>query len=124
MTTDNQKKYFDNSLLDEVLKDIYGDVSDELKLRLNSLAHAFKNSFPDYKKGYVFSSPGRIEICGNHTDHNNGKVIAAAISVDLLGAVSETKDNKIVVNSIGYPSVSVDITDLEPKEDEKGDSAA
>ncbi len=72
----------------------------------------------------LFSAPGRIEIAGNHTDHNNGKVLAAAISVDLLGAVSLTAEPKIIVNSIGYPSVSVDLNDLEPKDREKGDSAA
>ena len=116
MTTDKQKKYFDNSLLDEVLKDIYGDVSDELKRRLNSLAHAFKNSFPDYKKGYVFSSPGRIEICGNHTDHNNGKVMAAAVSVDILAVATPSDDFSVSVDSDGYPRMTVDLNDITFKE--------
>lgn len=124
MTTDNQKKYFDNSLLDEVLKDIYGDVSDDLKLRLNSLAHAFKNSFPDYKKGYVFSSPGRIEICGNHTDHNNGKVMAAAVSVDILAVATPSDDSLVSVDSDGYPRMTVDLNDIAFKEKNKGTSFA
>ena len=72
----------------------------------------------------LFSSPGRIEVCGNHTDHNNGKVLAAAVSVDLLAAVTPLKERKIVVKSLGYPAVEVDIDDLEPKKDEEGTSFA
>ena len=72
----------------------------------------------------IFSSPGRIEVCGNHTDHNNGKVLAAAVSVDLLAAVTPLKERKIVVKSMGYPVVEVDIDDLEPKKEEEGTSYA
>ena len=35
----------------------------------------------------IFSSPGRIEVCGNHTDHNNGKVLCASISVDTVAKI-------------------------------------
>ena len=72
----------------------------------------------------IFSSPGRIEVCGNHTDHNNGKVLAAAVSVDLLAAVTPLKERRIVVKSMGYPVVEVDIDDLEPKKEEEGTSYA
>ena len=41
-----------------------------------------------YGEGEFFSSPGRIEVCGNHTDHNNGKVLCASISVDTLACVT------------------------------------
>ena len=29
--------------------------------------------------GNAFSAPGRVELCGNHTDHQGGRVLAAAI---------------------------------------------
>ena len=75
------------------------------------------------KGGAFFSSPGRIEVIGNHTDHNNGKVLCASISVDNLGCVTPL-DGKIVVASIGYPVVEVDIDDLLPNADEYGKSEA
>ncbi|HIU60000.1 MAG TPA: galactokinase, partial [Candidatus Stercoripulliclostridium merdigallinarum] len=121
----DKKSLLENKKFVETVSSIYTVAPEEAADRVEALVNEHKRSFgADAADTVLFSAPGRIEIVGNHTDHNNGKVIAAAISVDLLGAVSETKDNKIVVNSIGYPSVSVDITDLEPKEDEKGDSAA
>ena len=34
-----------------------------------------------------FSAPGRTEIGGNHTDHQRGRVLAAAVNLDTLAAV-------------------------------------
>ncbi len=55
-----------------------------------------------------YSSPGRIEIVGNHTDHNGGKVLCAAINFDTLAAVSDRTDGIIEVKSKGYPMLRVD----------------
>lgn len=70
----------------------------------------------------LFSSPGRIEVCGNHTDHNNGKVLCASISVDTLATVTPVNEDTITIASIGYPPLVVDINDLEPNVDEYGKS--
>lgn len=51
----------------------------------------------------LFSSPGRIEISGNHTDHNNGRVIAAAINLDSIAAARANGENIIRVKSAGLP---------------------
>ncbi len=72
----------------------------------------------------LFSSPGRSEICGNHTDHNFGKSVGAAIDPDLLAFTKPREDGIIRIVSEGYPSFEVDTADLEKKEDEKGSSAA
>lgn len=71
-----------------------------------------------------FSSPGRIELCGNHTDHNNGKVLCASITVDTLGAVTATGDMHIRIASLGYPVIDIDINDLEKNKFEEGTSTA
>jgi len=71
-----------------------------------------------------YSSPGRIELCGNHTDHNNGKVLAAAITVDTLGAVTPTFDNRIRIASFGYPIIDVGLDNLEKNPSEEGTSIA
>lgn len=62
--------------------------------------------------GTYFSAPGRSEICGNHTDHNMGKVMAAAIDVDIAAAVSPRDDGVIAVFSDNFPPIEVDISDL------------
>jgi galactokinase len=73
---------------------------------------------------FLFSSPGRIEVCGNHTDHNNGKVIAAAVTADTIAVVTPLEGSKVVVKSVGYPAVEVDISDLTVNPKEEGTSHA
>lgn len=72
----------------------------------------------------LYSSPGRIEIIGNHTDHNHGKVLCAAISLDTLAAVAPSEDKIVEIYSKGYPPVKVDLQDLTIKESEQGTSEA
>ena len=71
-----------------------------------------------------FSSSGRIEVLGNHTDHNNGKVLAAAISLDTLACVTKTDDNYIKILSGGYPIFIVNVDKVLASEKERGTSVA
>lgn len=87
----------------------------------------YKNLFTKHSKFntdkvLLFSSPGRIEVCGNHTDHNNGLVLCASISVDTIACVTPTEDSYITVASLGYPPVSIDINELEANPSEFGSS--
>lgn len=68
----------------------------------------------------LFSTSGRTELGGNHTDHNNGKVIAGSIDLDTIAAVHETMDYNVTILSEGYPAVNVDISDLNVHEEEQG----
>ncbi len=71
---------------------------------------------------YIFSSPGRIELAGNHTDHNNGLVLASAVNVDILCVASPRSDHIISIESEGFGLLEADISDLSVHEDEKGTS--
>ena len=71
-----------------------------------------------------FSSPGRIEICGNHTDHNHGKVLVAAIDLEMLAETKKTDDNLVRIDSAGFDKFSVDLNDLKPSKSEFGLSQA
>jgi len=73
-----------------------------------------------------FSVPGRTELGGNHTDHNNGVVLAAGINLDTLAAVSLNDSNKVVVYSdqCGDEPITVDLNDLEMKKKEQGTLAS
>ncbi len=65
-----------------------------------------------------FSAPGRMEIGGNHTDHQRGRVLAGAVNLDTVAAVRPNGTTVIRILSEGYPLCQVDITDLEPKKEE------
>lgn len=71
-----------------------------------------------------FSSPGRSEIGGNHTDHNLGKVLAASIAQDCIAAVQATDDNTVSIYDITYnQNFGIDTSDTECRKDEKGSPA-
>ena len=72
----------------------------------------------------VFSTSGRTELGGNHTDHNLGKVLAGSINLDTIAAVHTVGGNTVSFASEGYPSISVDISDLDVHEDLFGTTEA
>ena len=80
--------------------------------------------FPQAQKIYMISAPGRTEISGNHTDHNHGKVLAAAVNLDTLAAVSPRADNVVIIHSEGYAPISLSLDNLSPVESEAGSTAA
>lgn len=72
-----------------------------------------------------FSSPGRIELLGNHTDHNYGKVLVTTINLALLAAVKQNNSNFIRASfDQDDEFVVVDITDTLPKKEEYHQSIA
>ena len=73
---------------------------------------------------YVFSAPGRTEIGGNHTDHQHGCVLAAAVNLETVADVTLNGTDKIWVQSEGYPVIKVDLKDLSVREEEKNTTAA
>ena len=75
-------------------------------------------------KVYHFSAPGRIEIGGNHTDHQHGCVIAAAVDMETTAEVTLNGTNVIRVDSEGYKPVKIDLNDLAVKGSEKNTTAA
>ena len=75
-------------------------------------------------KIYHFSAPGRTEIGGNHTDHQHGCVIAAAVDMTTTAEVTLNGTNVIRVDSEGYRPVEIDLGDLNAKESERNTTAA
>ena len=106
------------------LEDVYG--SDKLALqkeRYADLAKAFEEYYGE-KPTRFFSAPGRTEICGNHTDHNGGHVLAASVSLDVIAAAVPTYDNIIQIKSEGYRKNKIDLSKLLPFNNERGHSSA
>ena len=73
---------------------------------------------------YIFSAPGRTELGGNHTDHQHGLVLAAAVTLDTKAAVAENDDGCIRVISEGYAPVTVPVDELSPCPEERNTAAA
>lgn len=104
---------------------LYGPARIEAQQRrYQELLARHRADFGERGPVYLVSAPGRTEIVGNHTDHNRGKVLAAAISLDTLAAVSPRTDMRARVHSQGYPDVDIDLNELAPLEKERGTSAA
>ncbi|MBN2049849.1 MAG: galactokinase [Spirochaetales bacterium] len=83
--------------------------------------HRQRYSLPLEEPCAVFSAPGRIELAGNHTDHNGGTVLASAVDMDVLAAVSPGTEGEAVLHSDLYPELfRMDVGDGEVKEEEKG----
>ncbi len=89
-------------------------ISKEMK---NSLDTGFATYFGGRPERY-FSAPGRTEIGGNHTDHQRGRVLAAAVNLDTVAAVRINSSNFIRIQSAGYSLCEVDIRELTPVEAE------
>ena len=92
--------------------------------RYRSLLEQFQARYPAETAIELFSSPGRTEMGGNHTDHNAGRVLAAAVDLDIIAAAAPTGDGLITLDSAGYPPISIDTRQLEPVEAERFTSPA
>lgn len=108
----------------DVCRELYGSNCD-----IDAMADRYLSLYNAHAAKYdgntlVFSSPGRIEVCGNHTDHNNGKVLCASISVDTLAIVTPINERVITVASEGYPPVTVNIDNIMARPEEFGTSEA
>lgn len=66
----------------------------------------------------IFSTPGRSEVCGNHTDHQCGEILAAAINLDMIAIVGKALD-KIKILSDDYDLQPILLNDLEKKAEEE-----
>lgn len=83
----------------------------------NLLDAGFREAFGGEPERY-FSAPGRTEIGGNHTDHQRGRVLAAAVNLDTLAAVRVNGTGTIRILSQGYPMSVVELNQLEPQAEE------
>ena len=87
------------------------------------LKQAFREQF-SRKATHIFSAPGRTELGGNHTDHQLGRVLAGAVSLDTVAAVAPNGERQIRVLSEGYPLCVISLDELEPSSAEYGSTAA
>ena len=106
---------------ERLLTELYGaDQVEEQRGRYRELLEGYRDKFGDGEVK-LFSSPGRTEISGNHTDHNHGKVLAGSINLDCVGvaAVNHSSKVKIVSTTFGQ-EFTVDLNNLAPSRRKSG----
>lgn len=102
------------------LRSLYGNDDAVIKAqqeRYVKLVDEFIATYGD-KDVTAFSSPGRTEIGGNHTDHNFGRVLAGAVNLDNVAIAAPNGSSKVHILSSGYPQFEVDLSTLAPNKDE------
>ncbi len=109
---------------DERFIRVYGADVEKTRARYLHITHLFEEKFGDRNDVRFFSAPGRTEVCGNHTDHNHGQVLAAAINLDAVACAVRTDEHYIRVYSENYPGDIIDINILEPQMKEVEKSAS
>lgn len=105
----------------QLMERLYGaEGAAENQARYRSLIEKFQKTFGD-KDILMFSSPGRTEISGNHTDHNHGKVLAGSINLDCVG-IAAKNDSPVVhiISETFHQDITVDLNHLEPSERKAG----
>ncbi|MGN0651754.1 MAG: galactokinase [Gemmiger sp.] len=93
--------------------------------RYLDLIENFEKNFGTGHTVRLYSAPGRTEIGGNHTDHNNGVVMAAAVNLDIVAVVAKNEENTVRVISQGFGKIDdIDLSSLTPHKKEAEHSAS
>ena len=93
---------------------------------LAHLQELFESSFGPIgeRRTLHVHAPGRSEISGNHTDHEGGHIIAAALDVAVDGIACANGTNVVRVASEGYAPFEITLDSLDIVEEEKGSTAS
>ncbi len=105
MLQDKINEIINAGLADAMLKDIVAVAPCDLesyKRRITSAVSSFGAIYGKDRDVSVFTGGGRSEISGNHTDHNGGRVIAAAVNLDIIAVAAPRDDGIIRVKSEGF----------------------
>ena len=110
-------KQLNSEKTDAFMHELYGKGAAENKARYEKVLKGFEQAFGDSKEVLLFSSPGRTEISGNHTDHNNGKVLAGSINLDCVACAAANGTDEIHIISETYnQKFTINIKNLKPSD--------
>ena len=121
------KEQLNNGSFDKVIKELYGSseqIISHQKKRYLEAVERFNEYFPGHDEVQIYSAPGRTEIGGNHTDHQPGCVLAAAVDLDIIAVVAFHNEGVIRLKSRGHSPNLVNFSDLSVQKKETGSSSA
>ena len=106
-------------------EELYQGSVEAQKARYETITAGYEECYGKAQELSYFSAPGRTEVGGNHTDHNHGCVLAAAVNLDIVAAAAKNDDNVVRLKSLEYPGMDViDLNDLAPLEKEMEKAAS
>ena len=114
----------ESGALDGELTYLYGEPVSGQRRRHVAALQAYEANFAPDVPVAIFSAPGRTEIGGNHTDHQHGRVLAGAVTMDMLAVAAPAKNAVVTIVSEGYGKDTVDLSDLTCQEEEVNTSKA
>ena len=116
-----------NGAFDETLTQLYactGEALQPFRRRYADAIAAFGKTFGTDGDILLFSAPGRTELCGNHTDHQGGHVLAGSVNLDIIAVAAVRDSGQIRLQSEGFAPDTVSLDDLTPRQAEVNTSAA
>ena len=126
MNTENVIANLNNGAYNPLFSRLYGSKKQSLEYQVQRYIKAiesFKMFFSNREQIKIFSAPGRTEIGGNHTDHQQGSVLAGAVNLDAIAIVSFHNEGFIRLKSEGFDMIQVDLADTAIHPSESGDTA-
>ncbi len=121
MKAEETLRLLDSPAADALMEQLYGTGgAAENKARYQDMVRKFQATYGD-RDMQMFSSPGRTEISGNHTDHNHGKVLAGSINLDCVGVAAKNLSSKVrIVSETFHQQFEIDLNDLAPSAKKAG----
>ncbi|MCI2047610.1 MAG: galactokinase [Faecalibacterium sp.] len=113
---------------DALLRRLYGTAPAQLARQRARYCHVLQRFEQYYGAGRqvrIFSAPGRLELGGNHTDHQNGIALAAAANLDIIAVAAPARGSLVRVKSYGFDKLDVvDLSEQAPQAQESTHSAS
>ena len=119
-------EYLRSGAVREQLEPVYGGEAAAAETRLLELTEEFAQIFPcgPDSETLLFSTPGRAELGGSHTDHQLGRGLAASVNLDTIACVTPNDSHTIRIKSRNHRMATVHLDDLGIHEEETGSSMA
>lgn len=120
-------KALQSGAFDDILSKLYacsGDALRPYRQRFVDAIREFGREFGESGDIALFSAPGRTELCGNHTDHQGGHVLAGSVDLDIIAVAARRDNQQICLKSEGFAMDTVALSDLAPQKEEENTSAS
>ncbi len=102
---------------------LYGETADASQ-RYAAACDEFRALYSERDDIALFSTPGRTEVGGNHTDHQHGRVLAGSVNLDVIAVVSPNDEGIVRIKSAGFDMDTVNINSLDARDEERGKAIA
>ena len=124
MKTQEMRSRITSGGLDRAFDYLYSEKAPLQRERYEAAVGEFEKLFGAGREVGLFSAPGRTEVGGNHTDHQQGRVLAAGVNLDGIAVAGKNDDNVIRIQSAGFPMDTIDLSDVSVRESEKNTAAS